>query len=34
MKLMEEERTRLQIAQVKEEVMKGKREITMIRGQT
>ncbi len=31
---MEEERTRLQIAQVKEEVVKGKREITMIRGQT
>lgn len=34
MRLMEGERTRLHIAQVKEEVIKGKREISMIRSQT
>ncbi len=34
MRLIEEERTRLQIAQVKEDVTKGKREMSMIRSQT
>ena len=31
---MEEERTRLQIAQVREEVEKGRREVALIRNQT